>query len=255
MAVPPRRGPVSVRSGRRPGGGGWRGRRPVTRAGARRPRGSGRRRWLGGRRRHRSKGRDRHRYAAGRGMGSPRRHDDVELLSREDVPELARLLFEPGDRLSIGDLPFALGDLLRERRVLRGESAHLGVEVPRLSHLSVYGKCNQPADPRDEDDRDPANRDRAVVAWTWSGTDDTNLFPTLVRRMQRCDAGGAAIGCGPRPVLTSLATVRASLPPIAPASPNRRGRAGRRRPRGHEPRAHGTATRSPWRAPSVPPRD
>ena len=110
-------------------------------------------------------------------MGAPRLNDHVELLSREDVAELARLLFKPGDGLSVGNLPFSFGDLLGQRRVLRGEGAHLGVEMTRLGHLSVHGECNQAADPRDEHDRYPAQRDRAVGAWTWSGTDGTILLP------------------------------------------------------------------------------
>src|ERR1035438_7053204 len=110
-------------------------------------------------------------------MGSSRRNDDVELLAREDVAKLARLLFEPGDGLSVGNLPFAIGDLLGQRHVLGGERAHLGVEMTRLGDLSIHGKCNQAADPRDEHDCDPAQRDRAFGAWTWSGTDGTILLP------------------------------------------------------------------------------
>ena len=92
---------------------------------------------------------------------------------------MPRLLLEPGDRLRIGDLLFVIGDLLRQRRILGCERCHLGVEMTALGHLPVDRERHQPADPRDQDNCNPAQRDRAVGAWTWGETDGAILFPAL----------------------------------------------------------------------------
>jgi hypothetical protein len=97
------------------------------------------------------------------------------MLAREDIPELSRLLLEPGDGLGVGDLALAVGDLPGERGVLRCKRAHLGVEVAALRHLTVDGECNQAADPRDEHDGNPPQRDRTVERRTLTGTDDEVL--------------------------------------------------------------------------------
>ena len=51
--------------------------------------------------------------------------------------------------------------------------------MPGLRHLSVHRECHQPADPRDEHDCNPAQRDWALGAWAWGGTDGEILFPAL----------------------------------------------------------------------------
>lgn len=78
------------------------------------------------------------------------------MLAGEDVPELAGLLLEPGDGLSIRDLALPVRDLADERRVLGCERAHLGVEVAALRHLTVHGECDQSANAGDEHDRNAA---------------------------------------------------------------------------------------------------
>lgn len=104
-----------------------------------------------------------------------RGHDHVEMLAGEDVPELACLLLEPGDRLRVGDLPLAVGDLPDERGVLRGKRVHLGVQIAALRHLTVHGESDEPADPRDEHDGNPPQRYRTVERRTLTGTDDVVL--------------------------------------------------------------------------------
>jgi hypothetical protein len=175
VAVLPRRKQHSVR--RRRGGG--RRRRPVTWSGARRCT----RLWSRGRRgRWRCQwpeGWNRHRYTTCRRASPARWNDHVEVLAGEDVPELPRLLLQPGNRLRIGDLPLPIRDLLRQRRILGCECVDLGVEVPRLRHLSVHREGNQSADPGNEHDCNPAQRDWAVDGWTWGATDGSVLFPAL----------------------------------------------------------------------------
>ena len=90
------------------------------------------------------------------------RHNDVQVLAGEDVSELASLLLEPRDGLRVGDLALAIGYLLRQRRVARDKRAHLGVEVPALRDLTVDRERHEPADPRDEHDGNPSQRDGAV---------------------------------------------------------------------------------------------
>lgn len=97
------------------------------------------------------------------------------MLAGEDVAELARLLFEPRDRLRIGDLALPIGDLLFERGVLRRERSDLRVQVAALRDLSVHRERDQPANPRDEHDGNAAQRDGTVERGTWSGTDDAFL--------------------------------------------------------------------------------
>ena len=97
------------------------------------------------------------------------------MLAGEDVPELAGLLLEPGDRLRIGDLALPVRDLVLERRVLRRQGSHLRVEVAALRDLTVDGKGDETADPGDEHDREPAQGQRTVDAWTLGGTDGATL--------------------------------------------------------------------------------
>ena len=101
------------------------------------------------------------------------------MLAGEDVPELTRLLLKPRDGLRIGDPALTVGDLLLQRRILGRERAHLCVEMTALRDLSVHGECDQSADPGDEHDCNPAQRDRAVDRRTWGGTDGSVLFPAM----------------------------------------------------------------------------
>jgi hypothetical protein len=103
------------------------------------------------------------------------RHDYVEVLAREDVPELASLLLQPRNGLGISDLSLAVRDLPDERRVLGCKCVHLRIEAATLRNLTVHGKRHQAADPGDEHDGKPAQRDRTVERRTWIGTDETIL--------------------------------------------------------------------------------
>jgi hypothetical protein len=107
------------------------------------------------------------------------RDDDIELLAGEHVAELSRLLLQPRDRLGVGDLQLAIGDLLCEGRVLGRERADLGIEVTALRHLSVDRERHQSTDPSDQHDCNPAQRDRALDGWTWGGTDGAILSPAM----------------------------------------------------------------------------
>jgi hypothetical protein len=101
------------------------------------------------------------------------------VFAGEDVAELPCLLLEPGNGLRVGDLALAIRDLLRQRDIPGGEGAHLGVEVTALCNLPVHRECDQSTDPSNEHDCNPAQRDGAVEAWTWSGTDGAILFPAM----------------------------------------------------------------------------
>jgi hypothetical protein len=101
------------------------------------------------------------------------------MLAREDVSELARLLLQPGNGLCVGDLALPIRDLLRQCRVLGPKRVDLGVEMPRLRHLPVDRECDQSADPGNEHDCNPAQRDWAVNGRTWGATDGAVLFPAL----------------------------------------------------------------------------
>jgi hypothetical protein len=101
------------------------------------------------------------------------------VLARKDVPELPRLLLQPGNRLRVGDLALAVRDLPRQRRISGCERVDLGVEMPRLRHLSVHRECDQAADRGNEHDCNPAQSDWTVDGWTRGATDGAVLFPAL----------------------------------------------------------------------------
>jgi hypothetical protein len=57
--------------------------------------------------------------------------------------------------------------------------------MPRLRHLSIHRESDQSADPGDEHDCNPAQRDGALGAGAWGRADGEILFPAL------CETNGA----------------------------------------------------------------
>lgn len=102
-----------------------------------------------------------------------RGRDLVDLLAGEHVPELARLLLQPGDRLRVDDLALVIADALRQRRVLLLQLPHLRVDAAALGDLAVHGERDDATDDRDDGEPETAKRRRS--ARRGAATDGANL--------------------------------------------------------------------------------